>query len=139
MHTACIQGKQWIDLFLSIKEEGHQRKYVTPYMHVMVYHTPNVIRQYGNLKQFSCQGLYINHLHVQLTIQYYSGVEKHNDDAKRYYFSSQRWDAPADIMMTEYRLELLQEYAREKRAYTKRKPAYWHEGGIEASRAERRE
>ena len=47
---------------------------------------------------------------------------------------SNRWDAPADIMMTEYRLEVLQEYSREKRAYTKR-----HEGGIEALQAKRRE
>ena len=31
--------------------------------------------------------------------------------------SSNRWDAPADIMMTEYRLELLQEYAREEGIY----------------------
>eukprot|EP00731_Ephydatia_muelleri_P000496 Em0001g496a len=60
-------------------------------------------------------------------------VEKH-DDAKRNYFSSNRWDAPADIMMTEYRLEMLQEYSREKRAYTKQDSAYWHEGGIEALR-----
>ena len=77
---------------------------------------------------------------MKLTIQYYSGVEKHNDDAKKKkkkLLHSNRWDAPADIMMTEYRLELLQEYAREKKAYTKRKRAYWHEGGIEASRAER--
>ena len=36
-------------------------------------------------------------------------------------------------MMTEYRLEVLQEYSREKRAYTKRDSAYWHEGGIEPS------
>ena len=29
-----------------------------------------------------------------------SGVEKHNDDAKKNnYFSSNRWDAPADILM----------------------------------------
>ena len=58
---------------------------------------------------------------------------------KKKYFSSNRWDAPADIMMTEYRLEVLQEYSREKRAYTKRDSAYWHEGGIEALRAKRRE
>eukprot|EP00731_Ephydatia_muelleri_P015093 Em0008g813a len=31
-------------------------------------------------------------------------------------------------MMTEYRLEVLQEYSRAKRAYTKRDSAYWHEG-----------
>ena len=67
-----------------------------------------------------------------------SGVEKHNDDAKRNYFSSNRWDALADIMMTEYRLEVLQEYSREKRAYTKRDSAYWHEGGIEAREAVQR-
>ena len=43
-------------------------------------------------------------------------------------------------MMTEYRLEVLQEYSREKRAYTKRDSAYWHEGGgIEALRAKRKE
>ena len=42
-------------------------------------------------------------------------------------------------MMTEYRLEVLQEYSRKKRAYTKRDSAYWHEGGIEALRAKRRE
>ena len=42
-------------------------------------------------------------------------------------------------MMTEYRLEVLLEYSREKRAYTKRDSAYWHEGGIEALRAKRRE
>ena len=39
-------------------------------------------------------------------------------------------------MMTEYRLEVLQEYSREN---TKRDSAYWHEGGIEALRAKRRE
>ena len=42
-------------------------------------------------------------------------------------------------MMTAYRLEVLQEYNREKRAYTKRDSAYWHEGGIEALRAIHRE
>ena len=40
-------------------------------------------------------------------------------------------------MMTKYRLEMLQEYSTEKRAYTKRDSAYWHEGGIEALRAKR--
>ncbi|KAL5515780.1 hypothetical protein EMCRGX_G000997 [Ephydatia muelleri] len=30
------KAKQWVQLFLSIKEEGHQKKYVTPYMHAML-------------------------------------------------------------------------------------------------------
>ena len=67
-----------------------------------------------------------------------SGVEKHKDDAKKKQTTSLAIDT-ADIMMTEYRLEVLQEYSREKRAYTKRDSAYWHEGGIEALRAKRRE
>ena len=40
---------------------------------------------------------------------------------------------------TEYRLEELREYARERRSYTKHNSAYWHEGGIEAHRSETRE
>ena len=52
------------------------------------------------------------------------------------YFSSNQWDAPAK---TEYRLEELREYARERRSYTKHNSAYWHEGGIEAHRSETRE
>ena len=129
-----IQAKQWVQLFLSIKEEGHQKKYVTPYMHAMVYRVPNIIRQYGNFHVKIGNALYF-FLDSYLCT---SGVKKHNDDAKRNCFSSNRWDAPADIMMTEYMLEVLQEYSREKRAYTKRDSAYWHEGGIEALRAKRR-
>ncbi|KAL5489427.1 hypothetical protein EMCRGX_G018518 [Ephydatia muelleri] len=115
-HHPCMQNasnqfhqkaKQWVELFLSIKEEGHQKKYVTPYMHAECIHA-----------------FYTVGKHLIGTVL---GVEKHNDDAKRNYFSSNRWDAPADIMMTEYRLEVLQEYSREKRAYTKRDSAYWHE------------
>eukprot|EP00731_Ephydatia_muelleri_P010769 Em0005g1355a len=109
-----LKAKRWIQLFLRIKSDGHQKKFVTPYFHVMVYHVPDAIRQYGNIKQFSCQG-----------------VEKHNDDSKRNYFSSNRWDAPAEIMLAEHRLELLQQYAREKRHYTKHAAAYWHEGGMQ--------
>eukprot|EP00731_Ephydatia_muelleri_P010422 Em0005g1008a len=40
---------------------------------------PNRKITHGSMKQFSCQG-----------------VEKHNDDAKRNYFSSNQWDAPAE-------------------------------------------
>ena len=37
-----IQAEQWVQLFLSIKEEGHQKKYVPPYMHAMINHVPNI-------------------------------------------------------------------------------------------------
>eukprot|EP00731_Ephydatia_muelleri_P007547 Em0003g1795a len=117
-----LKAKRWIQLFLRIKSDGHQKKFVTPYFHVMVYHVPDAIRQFGNMKQFSCQG-----------------VEKHKDDSKRNYFSSNHWDAPAEIMLAEHRLELLQQYAREKRHYTKHAAAYWHEGGMQEMRSQMRE
>ena len=60
------------------------------------------------------------------------GVEQNNADAKRNYFSSSRWNAAADILQTEVRLEQLSSYERQKRQYTKHK--YWSKGGIELSR-----
>ena len=53
--------------------EGHHRNCVTPYMHVFAYHVPDQIREYGNVRQFSGQG-----------------VEKNNDDTKRHYYSGNR-------------------------------------------------
>jgi len=44
-------------LSLSARCEGFQKKNVTPYMHCLVYHVPAVIKNYGNLKQFSGQGV----------------------------------------------------------------------------------
>ena len=69
------------------------------------------------------------------TSQFTSGVEQNNADAKRNYFSSSRWNAAADILQTEVRLEQLSSYERQKRQYTKHK--YWSKGGIELSRSKR--
>ena len=100
----------------------------------MVYHVPDAIRWFGNIKHFSCVKYVVIHPHLYIL---YVGVEKHNDDCN--YFSSNRWDATAEIMMAEHRLELLQKYAREKRQYTKRSAEYWHEGEIEETRSQMRE
>eukprot|EP00731_Ephydatia_muelleri_P024481 Em0016g752a len=70
------QAKRWINSFLSIPAEGYQKARVTPYMHCLAYHIPDQIRRYGNLRMFSGQG-----------------VEKHSDDAKRAYLSSNNPDA----------------------------------------------
>ena len=57
MHYMYSQGKNWVNLFLSFDEwEGHQRCSITPYIHCLVYHIPEMIRRYGNLRKFSCQG-----------------------------------------------------------------------------------
>ena len=36
--------------------QSYQRKHVTPYMHIMVFHVPKMLRVFGNIKQFSGQG-----------------------------------------------------------------------------------
>ena len=37
--------------------EGFQKKNVTPYMHCMVFHVPEMLKKYKNLRQFSGQGM----------------------------------------------------------------------------------
>ncbi|KAL5474608.1 hypothetical protein EMCRGX_G026580 [Ephydatia muelleri] len=66
---------------MSIPAGGYEKSHVTPYMHCMVYHVPECIRRYGNLRTFSGQG-----------------VENHNDDAKRVYLSSNKWNARIDCL-----------------------------------------
>ncbi len=53
------------------------------------------------------------------------GVEKNNDDARRNYFSSNHHDPPKEILVTEYRLQTLAPFARQKRSYTKTDNQYW--------------
>ena len=110
-------------------------------MHMMAYHAPEMIRKYGNLRQFSGQGMgtyiavnYCLYMHI-------IGVEKNNDDAKHHYYSSNRHDAPKDILLTEARLEVLQrdepKVVRKKRSYKKRSTEYWEKGITEQRRAKR--
>ena len=53
-----MQAKQWVRDFVELGDEiqGYQRIRVTPYMHCMVFHVPQMLRKYGNIKQFSGQG-----------------------------------------------------------------------------------
>ena len=43
-------------LTLSGKCEGFQRKNITPYIHILVYHIPPFIQRFGSVKNFSGQG-----------------------------------------------------------------------------------
>ncbi len=52
-------------------------------------------------------------------------VEKNNDDARRNYSSSNHFDAPRDVLLTEARLQALSEYERQKRPYTLKDKNYW--------------
>ena len=56
------------------------------------------------------------------------GVEKNNDDARRIIQrKSNHNDDPAEVLRTEYRLEVLKHRERQHRKYTKRAQEYWDE------------
>ncbi len=78
------QAKQWVRSFVALggQLQGHQKKYVTPYMHSMVYHVPRMLRLYGNIKKFSGQGvcLIVVVIRCDFVLNYFVGVEKNNDD-----------------------------------------------------------
>ena len=40
--------------------EGYRMKNVTPYMHLLVYHVPNMFDRCKHLKQFSGQGMLLS-------------------------------------------------------------------------------
>ena len=64
------------------------------------------------------------------------GVEK-NDDAQRNYRSSNHWDAAADMLKTEFRLEQGSKHERKHQEYNKHKLEYWYGGGIQEDRRKR--
>ena len=73
-------------------------------------------------------------------------VEKNNDDSKRHYFSSNKMDAAAEIVRSDYRLEVMRQGVwghpscqREKRKYTQCDEDYWSNGGIQEARKKARE
>jgi hypothetical protein len=44
--------KEWINLFISLRDKmnGYKKANITPYMHIMVYHIPNVFELYKTVK-----------------------------------------------------------------------------------------
>ena len=90
--------KSWMTLFTSV----YQTRNVTPYMHVLVAHIPQFLRDIGSLAVFSQQGL-----------------EKLNDDITKDYFKStnhRNEDVLGQIMLKLNRLEELtdEQYCRIK-------------------------
>ena len=63
-------AKSFVLKFLSLGKylEGYDSSSITPYMHIMVYHVPKMLKTFGSIKQFTGQG-----------------VEKSNDDIKLIY------------------------------------------------------
>lgn len=51
-----------------------------------------------------------------------------NDVCKKLYFSSNRHDPAAEILVARQKLEMLSSHKRRKRKYTKQDEEYWSEG-----------
>ena len=63
-----------------------------------------------------------------------SGVEKKNDDFRRYFHRRiNKWDTCKSLLMIEKREEELEPWKRTARQYTKRDTRFWHEGGKQES------
>jgi hypothetical protein len=59
-----------------------------------------------------------------------TGVEKKNDDFRRYFHRKiNRWDAATNLLLVEKRQEELRGYERRKRNYVKQNKTFWFEGG----------
>ena len=85
-----LSAKAWVDLYSHV----FLAKDVTPYMHVLAYHIPEVMRLYGNPTSFCQQGL-----------------EKLNDLVTKWYFRSSNFgkDSFRQIMHKQHRIRLLEE------------------------------
>ena len=96
---------------------------------------------YSNFNIILCV-VYIRHIRLI----YFAGVEKNNDNSKRHYFSSNKHDAPGEIIRSECRQEALRQgvwdhptCVRKRRSYTKQDEEYWTGGGIQEVRKRARE
>ena len=98
------QALLWINDFINFPYDGYGKSHVTPYMHIMGYHVPFLMKYHKGIKRFTGQGLYV------------------------YFFSSNDQDAARDIILTKSRVEELQEHKRLKRKYGKKDMSYWEEG-----------
>jgi hypothetical protein len=94
-HEEAVFGSinSFIEQFLELgkqKREGYQPKNITPYLHVLLYHVPYFVSRYGNLSQFSGQG-----------------VEKANDIVKQiHHTKTNKHDAAKDALLIRKRIEL---------------------------------
>lgn len=109
------ESKKWINEFLDLGRslEGYDSKCITPYMHILVYHVPQLMKMYGGIKQFTGQG-----------------VEKTNDDIKLiYHRKTNKHAATSEALRVRYRKYLNRKCSRIKRKYNKKNQVYWVGGG----------
>lgn len=113
MSQFCDLAKQWVVNFNSLSHilEGFDNKNVTPYMHIMVYHVPKLLKTFTSIKQFTGQG-----------------VEKCNDDIKMiYHRKSNKHDPTAESLRVRFRKNKIRS-ERMKRVYKKYNTIFWQKG-----------
>ena len=86
------------------------------------------------------------HVHIMCILMMYTGVEKNNNYSKRHYFSSNKHDAPGEIIRSEARQEALRQgvwnhptCVCQKRSYAKCDESYWEGDDIQEVRKRARE
>ncbi|XP_066925709.1 uncharacterized protein [Clytia hemisphaerica] len=101
---------EWIGRLKKMNGCGYSWSYpVTPYIHILAKHVPDILRKYGTLRIFSGQG-----------------VEKKNDDLRKIFHSKiNRKDACVNLLKVEKRMRCLEEegFERKKRSYLKKAEA----------------
>ena len=100
--------KGWVKVFCDLGNSvpGYGKAKVTPYIHVLMMHVPYLLRRYGNLQQFSGQG-----------------VEKLNDVARRvHHRRSNKHKATQDVLLATARIDTLATRGRERsrRGYSRK-------------------
>ena len=82
--------------------KGHEKRRVTPYMHMMVYHMHVWMLKYRSVKKFTGQA-----------------VEKKNDDVRKFHVNkSSHHDSSLEAMQACKRVSYLSNCEREKRRYS---------------------
>eukprot|EP00732_Lithocolla_globosa_P007069 Lithocolla_globosa_v1_NODE_8646_length_796_cov_23.892038.p1 type:complete len:177 gc:universal NODE_8646_length_796_cov_23.892038:123-653(+) len=105
------KARDWVQLFLNYGFRLTTTKDVTPYMHVLAIHVPEMLLRYGNIKFCTAEG-----------------VEANNCDCRRIYSrQSNRLHPTKDILRNENRRRDLEEKnkKRTKRTYTKKNKKFW--------------
>lgn len=93
-------AQAWVRNFCELgnHQAGYGQARVTPYMHALVYHVPEIAKQHGSVQQFSGHG-----------------VEKFNDMARRiHHEKSNKHFATADILLATGRAEELTRRGRQR-------------------------
>jgi len=68
-----LGGKSFTDFSTNHpSSDGYDPEKVSPYMHLMVKHVPTMMGIYGNIKQFSCQGVLSSNKVLSILVNYSS-------------------------------------------------------------------